>query len=167
MADSSWIGAVSALGGVALTGVVRLGTATLTHRWDTASRRLRRVQASIDKRDSLRRESYVSNLGKAAGLQSALLSLAVDITLHEDERERRIWELAGAQLIEYQASLRTAKLIAGDTVVEALSRYDEWLGQQATKVIEGNQASAFADGGDQERTVVEAVRRELSDELLA
>jgi hypothetical protein len=81
-------------------------------------------------RDSLRRESYVSYLGKAAGLQSGLSSLAVDITLPDDERERRIWELAGARLIDYQAS-------------------------------------AFTDGSDQERTVVEAMRRELSDGLLA
>jgi hypothetical protein len=167
VADSAWVGVAGALGGVALTGAVGLGTATLAQRWDKASRRLNREQESIDQRDSLRRESYVSYLGKAAGLQSGLLSLAIDKTLPAAERERQTWELVGAQLIEYQASLRTAKLVAGDAVVEALGSYDEWVGEQAGKVIQGDQASAFADGSDQERTVLDAMRRELSQGLAA
>ena len=58
MALSDWTGVVGALGGVAITSVVALLTAKLSHTWQREARNDDRQQARAD----LRRTSYVSFL---------------------------------------------------------------------------------------------------------
>jgi hypothetical protein len=124
--SEGWIGLIGALGGVALTGVITLITAILTQRWTLQSARVQQRHDLLAKRAELRRDAYARLLIAAEHVLIAydawkppdpsLPALELIDAQYRDQPEPRD---------EYFAAYNHARLVAGESVAEALAAFDD------------------------------------------
>jgi hypothetical protein len=166
VADSAWIGVVGALGGIALTGLVGLGSAALTHRRDEDTRRRTRENDLARDLGALRRDAYVRYLISAQTLGDVVLSSPptapgqLDVTARLEALKAE----KPAPFAEYDAAQALVRLLAGPSVNEAVDVYEKWIRAEVRAALSAEdpvRSKAFFGWAKTEAPLTDSMRREL------
>jgi hypothetical protein len=171
--SDAWIGVVAALGGVALTGLIALATATLNHRWTASATRETRTHELGAQLAEVRRVAYARFLAAWQNFRESL-----DATTPPDEAKLKAvryeelvaeWFIAHGELMrDYHTANAEAILVAGGGVFNALEAFDEAAGKYVFAVVTSHGESRTASGKDLDDTraaLVQAMRQEQSTDL--
>ena len=163
--SEAWVGAIAALGGVAITGLIALGTAILTHRWTAEATREAWATKARAKHGEIRRAAYARFLAAADNIRDAA-EFAVDDESVEHEAAYS-WYRANPQLLrEAQTASGEARIVASDDVFEAINGYEDALSAYLGDLFEKNSESADdTDSLAAEEALVLAMRREQAADL--
>ncbi|WP_402373837.1 hypothetical protein [Isoptericola rhizosphaerae] len=162
MAWSEWQGVIGALGGVAITGIIGLLTARLTHGW----RREEHHEVRRQERAEVRRTAYAALLVHMQGVVDEVAtwmdSTGKDLTREElvpaFARDLRQWTH------ELDALERRALLLVGPDVEAAITAYLAWFRAAVHEVLLQREPG-FRDWETQERPVMVAMRREIDADV--
>jgi hypothetical protein len=169
MADTQWIGLIGALGGVVVSGVVGLTTATLTHRWQRAGSREDRSHQARETIAALRREAYARYLTTMEAAASFILTRPPQPDTPLADRLRSIREEDPKIFDDMDAAETNAQLLAGDRVLAALEVFDADWWQAASHCLEADDALrvGLESPFPSPKTLVAAMRDEQTELLKA
>jgi hypothetical protein len=168
--SSAWIGLIGALGGVALTGIVGVGSAALTHRWNAEARREDREHERAVADADRRRDAYLRYATSA--------SLFLDAWGRALDDEALMAECATVDPLRRIAILRDritdasqgydtardyAELLARDSVREAIEAFNTWLTEEMTALILAPSGTAprFVGLSERNTELMTAMRTDL------
>lgn len=162
--DNAWVGVIGALGGVALTSLVGLGTASLTHRWTSRDRDEDRTYAREEAHRMTRRDAYVDYLVAVDAWTTVAYAAFLDSAWQQEhasltgfERILAARRLEPAVFDAYQAAVRRVELLGGDKVTKQLHAYDDKVVANMVKTAKTGEAAAPKDIQE---------RRDLDDLLI-
>ncbi|WP_275002383.1 hypothetical protein [Promicromonospora iranensis] len=147
---------------MAITSVVALVTARLSHTWQREARHDDRRQARAD----LRRTSYVDFLTQTQKVidDATAWMESTGADLQPTERLAAFASDLGACTHERDSRERNMKLVAGPEVRAAMEDYDAWF-RRALKETILQQRPGFKDSDDHERALIEVMINELDREF--
>ena len=168
--DPAWIGAIGALGGVLVTGLIGLLTAALNHRWQRDARDEERFEQVSETRAGLRRDAYTRFLVSTDTLTDFLITQPIrqdgaDLA----ERLRAIRQSGTQEFDEFDGSYIQVKLLCGPEVEAALTAFHNWYIEQfgtAMRASDVMNSKAFSGMERQREPLIEAMKAEQENDLV-